>query len=139
MMQLTESEGKIIPKVLYTLSKDVFGSDQQTPVFYNGHIYGVRPDKQMVCLDLEGNTLWASGSDNKYGIGPYIIADDVIYVVDDDSVLSLIEAKPDGFTQLAKAKVLEGHESWGPPALVAGRLLVRDLTTMVCLDVSAEE
>ncbi|MHC5083638.1 MAG: PQQ-binding-like beta-propeller repeat protein, partial [Planctomycetota bacterium] len=68
-----------------------------------------------------------------------IIADDVIYVVDDDSVLSLIEAKPDGFAQLAKAKVLEGHESWGPPALVAGRLLVRDLTTMVCLDVSAAQ
>jgi outer membrane protein assembly factor BamB len=50
--------------------------------------------------------------------------------------LSLIRANPDRFERLAQAKVLDGHESWGPPALVEGRLIVRDLTTMVCVDVS---
>ena len=42
------------------------------------------------------------------------------------------------FRLLDQARVLDGHECWGPPALVAGRLLVRDLTTLVCLDVAAK-
>jgi outer membrane protein assembly factor BamB len=53
-------------------------------------------------------------------------------------VLSLARAVPDRYDELAEAKVLTGHDSWGPLALVGGRLLARDLTTMVCLDVSAE-
>jgi hypothetical protein len=33
--------------------------------------------------------------------------------------------------------VLKGGEAWGPMALAGGRLLVRDLTHLACLDVSA--
>jgi outer membrane protein assembly factor BamB len=35
---------------------------------------------------------------------------------------------------LGRATVLEGHDAWGPMAMIAGRLLVRDLTRMACLD-----
>lgn len=139
MLQLKEQDGSIVPESLFELPPDVFGSDQQTPVFYQGHIYGVRPDKQLVCMDIAGKILWISGSENTYGLGPYIIVNGLIYILNDDGVLSLIEATPEKFNKLAQAKVLEGHESWGPPALVAGRLLVRDLTTIVCLDVTAEQ
>lgn len=138
MLQLEQQDGKIVLQVLFELPSDVFGADQQTPIFYNGHIYGVRPDKQLVCLDTAGKVLWASGSENKYGLGPYIIANGMIYVLDDEGVLSLVEATPNGFNKRAQAKVLEGHECWGPPVLVAGRLLVRDLITMVCLDVAEQ-
>ena len=139
MLQLEQKDGKILPKVLFELEPDVFGSDQQTPIYYKEHIYGVRPDKQLVCMDLDGTVIWASGSENKYGLGPYIIANGMIYILDDDGVLSLVKATPDGFNKLAQAKVLEGHESWGPPVLIGGKLLVRDLTTMVCLDVAFEQ
>jgi outer membrane protein assembly factor BamB len=136
MLQLENKDHKIIPNVLFELPPETFGSDQQTPIHYKGHIYGVRPDKQLVCMDTAGTIIWTSGSENTYGLGPYIIANELIYILDDDGVLSLIEATPNRFNQLAQTKVLEGHESWGPPALVAGRLLARDLTTMVCLDVA---
>ena len=139
MLQLDQQGGKIVPTVDFELGPKEFGSDQQTPIYYNGYIYGVRPDKQLVCLDMQGNIVWASGSQNKYGLGPYIIADGLIYIIDDDGLMSLIEATPDEFRLLTQAKVLEGHDCWGPPALVAGRILVRDLTTMICLDVSAQE
>jgi len=36
---------------------------------------------------------------------------------------------------LAQAQVLKGRESWAPLALAGGRLIVRDLTRMVCLEV----
>ncbi len=138
MLQLRETDGVIIPDVQFELAPDVFGSDQQTPIYYKGHIYGVRPDKQLVCMDMTGEILWASGAQHKYGLGPYIIANGMIYIIDDDGLLSLIEAVPEEFRLLDQAKVLEGHECWGPPVLVAGRLLVRDLTTLICLDVSAK-
>ena len=135
MLQLQQKDGKVVPEVLFELPPDVFGSEQQTPIYYEGYIYGVRPDKQLVCMDPSGQVTWASGSENKYGIGPYMIANGMIYVLDDDGVLSLVEATPDGFKKLAQAKVLHGHDSWGPPVLIDGKLLVRDMATMVCLDV----
>ncbi len=34
------------------------------------------------------------------------------------------------------AQVLDGIESWGPMAIASGRLIVRDLKKMTCLDIS---
>ena len=50
-------------------------------------------------------------------------------------MVTVAEAKPDGWKLLAEAKVLNGHDAWGPMAMAEGRLIVRDLTEMVCLDV----
>ena len=83
-------------------------------------------DQQLVCLDLNGKELWNSGRE-KFGSGPYMIADGLIYVLDDNGVLSMAEATPAAYRRLARAQVIEdGSSSWGPMALVAGRLIVRD-------------
>jgi outer membrane protein assembly factor BamB len=115
---------------------DVFGSIQQTPIFYEGHIYGVRPDEQLVCLDLEGKVLWISTSAKKFGSGPYTIINGLMYAMNDSGVLTLVQVGPSGYVQLAEAKVLDGHESWGPMAVADGRLIVRDFTRMICLDIA---
>ena len=60
------------------------------------------------------------------------------FALNDNGVLSLFEAPADKFNLLAKAPVLKGRESWGPMALAGGRLIVRDLTSVVCLDVAAK-
>lgn len=138
MLQLKQENETIVPEVLFELPPEIFGSDQQTPIYYEGYIYGVRPDKQFVCLDPAGEIVWTSGSNNTYGLGPYMIANEMIYILNDEGVLSLIEATPQGFVHLDTAKVLEGHECWGPMALVGGQLLIRDFTTLVCLDVAAQ-
>jgi outer membrane protein assembly factor BamB len=111
----------------------VFGSDQQTPILYKGHIYGVKPGGQLVCLDLTGKMLWASGTD-RFGLGPYLVLDDTILAMNDSGTLTAAKASPDGYTRLAQAKVLGGPEAWGPMAPAGTRLLVRDLTRMVCLE-----
>lgn len=137
MLQVTASAGRFAAKTLFRLKPEQFGSTQHTPIFYQGHLFGVREkDKQLVCLDLEGRQVWASGPEHRFGLGPYLIADGLLYTMDDDGVLTLAEATPAGYRQLAQARVLPGHESWGPMAMVAGRLLVRDFTRMVCLDVA---
>ena len=137
MLQLERDQDKIVAKTLYKLGPAVFGSTQHTPIFYGGHLYGVREkDKQLVCLDLDGRVVWSSGSEHRFGLGPYTIADGLIYVMNDAGRLTLAQATPEGYEQLAQAQVLPGNDSWGAMALAAGRLIVRDLTQMTCLDIA---
>ncbi len=137
MVQLVEENGQIEPTIEFKLDPEVFGSPQHTPIFYEGYLYGVRPDEQLVCLDLDGNVVWASGSTHKFGLGPYTIINGLIYVMDDHGKLTLVEATPTAYVQLAEADVLDGIDAWGPMAVAANRLVLRDLTRMVCLDISA--
>jgi outer membrane protein assembly factor BamB len=63
----------------------------------------------------------------------------MLYIMDDDGILTLAEATPSGYVQLAQAKVIEnGNESWGPMAIASGRLIVRDLNRMICLDLTGQ-
>ena len=137
MLRLAETDGTITVQSEFLHTTDVFGSIQQSPIFYDGYIYGVRPpDKQLVCLDLDGNVIWTSTSAHKFGSGPYSIANGLMYIMNDSGVLTLVEASPSGYLQLAQVSVMDGHESWGPMAIASGRLIVRDVHRMMCLDIS---
>jgi hypothetical protein len=66
-----------------------------------------------------------------------MIADGLIFALTDEGLLRLAQATPDRYQRLAEAQVFEqGTDSWGPMALVAGRLIARDFTRMACLDVA---
>ena len=80
--------------------------------------------------------VWTSTSAHKFGDGPYAIVNGLLYLMDDSGVLTLIQASSSEFLQLAQAKVLDGHESWGPMAVASGRMIVRDTERMICLDIS---
>ena len=139
MLKLTQENNTIKAKPLFKLEPEVFGAEQHTPIFYEDHIYGIRPDRHLVCLDLNGQVVWTSPPTSLFGtrgLGPYMIADGKIYILNDEGVLTLAQASPTGYMHLAEAKVLEGPESWGPMALASGRLIIRDMNRMVCLDVS---
>jgi len=140
MLRLTETDGEITTELEYVHPITVFGSIQQSPIFYKDYIYGVRPDRQLVCLDLDGNVVWTSTSANKFGRngGPYAIVNGLLYVMDDHGAMTLVEAGPAGYRPLAHAQVLEGHDSWGPMAIAANRMIVRDTTKMICLDISEQ-
>jgi outer membrane protein assembly factor BamB len=135
MLKLKEEGGKLVPEPLYRLKAGVFGATQQTPILHEDRVYGIRPDGQFVCLDLDGKVLWTSGGSHKFGLGPFLIAGTRAFLMNDSGLLTMAEIGPAGYKVLAQAKVLEGQESWAPFALAGGRLLARDLTRMVCLDV----
>jgi outer membrane protein assembly factor BamB len=136
MLAVKQVDGAYAPEALFKLGPRVFGSDQQTPVYFEGYLYGVRPDGQLTCLNLDGEIRWTSSSANKFGLGPYTVINGFIYVMDDDGHLTVARATPDAYSPLSAAQVLQGHESWGPMAFASGRLIVRDLTRMVCLDIT---
>jgi len=88
---------------------------------------------------LEGKRLWDSGAGARFGLGPFLISGGLILALDDErGTLHLAEAAPSGYKELAKAKLLNGHDAWGPMALAEGRLILRDLTEMICVDVGGK-
>ncbi|MFC1479758.1 PQQ-binding-like beta-propeller repeat protein [Planctomycetota bacterium] len=136
MLRLTEEQGKISYKEEFRLKIKLFGNEQQTPLLYKDHVYGVISSGEMACIDLNGKQLWKSGRKNRYGIAPYCIADGMIYVLHDQKgTLHLLEASPEGFKEITRTRVLHGHDAWAPMALVSGKLILRDVHDMVCIDV----
>jgi outer membrane protein assembly factor BamB len=138
MLGLREEAGRVVAEPLFRLEPEVFGATQHTPILHGKFLYGVRADGQMVCLGLDGTPVWTSGTDHTYGLGSFLIADGMIFAMNDSGLLSLIELRPDRFQELASAQVLDGHESWGPLSLAGGRLIARDFKQMICLDVGVK-
>lgn len=136
MLQIKKQGSAFQAQTLFRIPSTTFGSDQQTPIFYQGNIYGVTSGGQMVCLDLQGQPKWTSSPANRFGLGPYLIADGLLFALNDRGLLTVAEATPTAFRPLAKAQILDGHECWGPLALAGGRLIARDFTHLVCLDVA---
>ena len=86
-------------------------------------------------MGLDGKVVWASGPGETFGLGSFLMAGDLIFALNDMGKLRLIEASPARFNLLGETQPLTNRESWAPMALAGNRLLVRDLTHLVCLDV----
>jgi len=100
----------------------------------------VLPDGRAACLDQTGQVRWFSETKVSSGWGPFLFVNDRLYVVHDQTgELIVADAGPHGFRELARAKVLTGHEAWGPMAFADGRLILRDSKEMVCLDLTAAQ
>jgi outer membrane protein assembly factor BamB len=121
-------------------------SEQQTPLLYKGYVLAILPKdagagrNQLVCAKASDCTkiLWTSGKDERFGLGPYIIADGKVFILNDDGTLTIAKALTDRFVLLDRARIIEGQDAWGPIAIADGRLLMRDSKTMVCIDVKAD-
>lgn len=117
-------------------------SEQQTPIYRDGLIYGILPkdggaaNGQFACFAADdiGKMIWSSGKTNRFGLGPYILADDKFFILDDEGVLTVIEASTSNYKQLARVKILPGPDTWAPLAIVDGKLIARDSHRMICLD-----
>jgi outer membrane protein assembly factor BamB len=111
-------------------------------VLYKGYLYAscnTNSKKDgLVCLDLDGNVKWKTGSSPNFDKGNFIFADGVMYIMDGaGGQLRIVDPTPAGYKQLAEAKLLEGKEIWAPMALSDGKLVCRDQGQMKCVDLKA--
>jgi outer membrane protein assembly factor BamB len=145
VFQVSESGGNFSIEKLYEYKpKDGLASEQQTPVVYDGMVYGIMPKdggtlrNQFICVDPSDfrNVVWSSGKTNRFGLGPYMIADGKFFVLNDDGMLSIVRPSKTEFVLLDQIQVFEGHDAWAPLAIADGYLLLRDDHTMMCLDIS---
>ena len=146
MIQLKENGGTFSVEVLTKYPpKDGLASEQQTPLFWNGHLIGIMPKdggsmrNQLVCINPNDpqKMVWTSGTENRFGLGPYFIADNKLFILNDDATLTIARPSTSKYIQLDQFKIIEdGHDAWAPFALANGYLLMRDSKTMVCIDLN---
>lgn len=144
MIQLSAENGNFRTKVLYQYApKDGLACEQQTPILYQGKLFGILPKdggalrNQFVCVDPADTkkVLWSSGKETRFGLGPFLIADNKFFILDDEAVLTILKLSTKEYIQLSQTKIIpEGADAWAPMALADGYLVLRDSKKMVCID-----
>ncbi len=121
-------------------------SEQQTPILFQGRLFSIAPKdagglrNQFLCVDPNKpkNILWTSGKTDRFGLGPYMMADNKFFILNDDGTLTIAKVNLNEFELLDKTKIMDGHDAWGPFALADGFLLMRDSKKMVCINIRAK-
>jgi outer membrane protein assembly factor BamB len=114
-------------------------SKMSTPVFVDGYIYGL-DEGILVCIDpADGKRLWKGSrevpSRGRYNHGQLLVTNGLIVLLSEQGDLVLIRPQPDKLVELGTLHVLDGEKTWNPPALVRGKLFVRNHHEMACVDV----
>lgn len=141
--QIRQEDGNWMADEVYRLPPPTQGwnSEVHTPIFFRGHIFGIGKKKRglWTCLDLEGNEVWTSAGHASFGMGGYALADGMFFVLEGKSgVLRVLDANADQYRELANFKLLEGPDVWAPPVVSMGKLLIRDLNKLICLDIAGD-
>jgi outer membrane protein assembly factor BamB len=138
MVRVRQVGGAFRAEAVFDMKQNEWNSEVHTPIVYKGHMFAVGKKRRglFTCLSFDGKEVWTSNGKAAFGLGSFLLADGMFFVLEGDTgMLRLIEASTTEYKQLAQAQLLNGSDVWGPMALSDGKLVLRDLTKMVCLDV----
>jgi outer membrane protein assembly factor BamB len=148
MAQLSEKNGEFSIEILSKYPpRDGLACEQQTPLYWNGYLLGIMPKdggphrNQLVCVHPSDpqQMVWTSGTESRFGLGPYFIADNKLFIMDDDGTLFIVHPDTGRYREMDRIRVIEdGHDAWAPFALANGYLIMRDSKTMVCIDLNVK-
>ncbi len=147
MIRLTEQGGsyRVEPLQEYP-PRDGLASEQQTPLYHLGKLFTIQPKdagalrNQLVCYDPSDVTkvVWSSGPAARFGLGPYIVADNKMFVLSDDGTLTIVKPDTKSFIQLDQVRLFDGIDAWGPFAVADGYMVLRDSRNILCLNLRAD-
>ena len=119
-------------------------AEQQTPILYDGMLITILPKdaggsrERLLCYspsDLH-TPIWRSETDEKFGLGPYMILQDKLLAFNENGELYVYQLERGGMSLLHKQQVLEDAvDAWGPMAYADGRLVLRDSHNVICLKI----
>jgi len=138
MVRVRQVGGTFRAEAVFDMKKNEWNSEVHTPIVYKGHMFAVGKKRRglFTCLSFDGKEVWTSDGKAAFGLGSFLLADGMFFILDGNTgMLRLIEASTTEYRELAQAQVLNGSDVWGPMALSDGKLVLRDLTKMVCIDV----
>jgi len=111
--------------------------DMSTPVLIRHKLFGC--SGSLYCLDVaKGLAIrWNGEDDALANYASLIAADGRVLVATHHGELLLVDSEADKFTILSRLRVFpEGSEVLSHPAIVRNRLFLRDMTKIVCIDLS---
>jgi outer membrane protein assembly factor BamB len=138
MIKVEKESNAFLVKELF--KTDEFGTHVHPAILHGGYLYGHCSTNEtrdgLVCMNLDGKIMWKTGKAPLFDKGGFILADGLFLSIDGNKgFLYLIEPNPEGFKELAKAKLLDTIKCWAPLALSDGKLLIRDQKQMKCVRV----
>ncbi len=146
VLQLSYDGSAFSTKVIQEYTpKDGLASEQQTPLVFQGHLIGILPKdagplrNEMICINPQDFTsvVWSSGQTVRFGLGPFMIADNKLFILSDDGTLTIAVPSVKEYIELDSYKVIpEGADAWAPIAVADGYMVLRDSKTMICMDMA---
>jgi hypothetical protein len=131
-------EGVKLSKV-YERRGRAYQNHHATSVFKDRHLFGVdglKGGDGLKCVPLETGIPLKEWDGSEIGQATVILAGDSLIVQTANGDVCLVDANPKEFNLRGHVpKVLSGKNNWATPALVDGRIYLRDEKNVVCLDV----
>lgn len=119
----------------------VMRNEWQTSILLDGFLYGfdnvggAGPITHLNCVNAKtGVRAWQQP---RFGKGNLIAADGKLYIATVDGELVIVRANPERFEELSREKLFDGTRQ--APALLDGRLYLRDSKEIVCVDIRASK
>jgi outer membrane protein assembly factor BamB len=117
------------------------GCKMHPPILHENHLYlnSTGNPNQMVCMTMEGKLVWEKASAPGFEMGALILVGDMIINQNGkNGDIHLIDPSPEGFKETGKASLFSSGKSqaWAPLAFSHGKLIVRDLEKMVCVELT---
>ena len=109
-----------------------------TPVYYQGHFYGIygQNSVRLECLEAEtGATQWVQGG---VGRGGVLMVSDHLLVLTEQGEIRLVRPNPGQYDEVARFSAVNG-KCWNVPAFSNGRLYVRSTTEAACYQMAVPE
>ncbi len=138
MVRVRNQEGRFTAESVFDWADAEWNSEVHTPILFQDHMFAVGRKKRglLTCLDFDGRQIWDSQGHAAFELGSYILADGMLFILEGKTgMLRLLEANTSEYRELDSAQVLHGHDVWGPMAISNGKLLLRDMSKLVCIEV----
>jgi outer membrane protein assembly factor BamB len=117
------------------------GCKMHPAVLFEDHLYlnHTGNPNQMMCLTLDGEMVWDGDSIPGFELGGMILVNGLILNQNGkNGDIHLIRPSPEGYNELGKASFFDSDKSqaWAPLAYSQGKLIIRDMEKMVCVDLN---
>jgi outer membrane protein assembly factor BamB len=107
-----------------------------SPVLVGDHLYGVGPQKNLICVDVKsGQPAWSkdgffTGNPGKSYAGMIVMGTNVLTLTDDGQLV-LFVADPSGYKEISRERIC--GKTWCIPAYADGKVYLRDEKELICL------
>src|SRR5262245_12217234 len=135
-----ESGGALLKVGAKSVSEVYFTRDMRnhysTAVLVDGVLYGFNSAILTAMRFDNGAVLWRNRS---VGKGSVAYADKHLYVLGEDAILALVEARSDEYREVSRFSLKQSrYPTWAPPVIADGRLYVRNQDSVMAFDVRAK-
>lgn len=131
MLQVSRGEAGWSVSEIWRMQNKPLRCKLSSAVEHQGYIYGL-DEGMLACISAADGKLQWKGE--RYGHGQLLRWNDLLVVLTEKGRLVLVEANPKEPVELGRIQAIEGDPTWNVPAMVDGRIFVRNYREMACFD-----